>query len=185
MARKPSDKPRSGENSGVGAIDLDEEQQQVLFFQHKSAFETMLSRKKKADADFKNACKLAKSELGEHAVDQIKVAIALEQNEDGELALKNEIESKLRVARWVGASVGTQFEMFNGPDRTPAADRAYDEGRRAGMKGDAARPPHSPETEQYRRWMEGHADGNAALARKGFKPTAPEEPGESLGPTSH
>ena len=146
--------------------ELTEEQKQALFFQHRRSYDAALATKKKADAEFKNVCKLAKSELGKNAVRDIKVAIALD-DENGDEALRDEISAKLRVARWVGSSVGTQFEMF-GNDDTPAAERAYAEGKRVGMKGEPAKPPHHPSTEQYREWMRGHGDGNAVLAQ-GFK----------------
>ncbi len=150
---------------------LNDEQQQALFFDHKKAYEKALAVKKEADAKLKNACKLAKSELGDQAVAMIKATIEFETDE-GEAAVRAKLEATLRAARWMGAAIGSQFEMFEGPDRTPAADRAFEEGKRAGMKGEPARPPYAPELEQYRRWMEGHGVGNEALARKGFKATA-------------
>ena len=149
---------------------LDDDQRQILFDQHVTNYKNRLAAKKKSDADLKNACKLAKAELGKTAVMEIKLAIEFE-TEEGEGAIKDRLEATLRIARWVGSWIGTQAEMFgDGVDRTPAADRAYDEGKRAGRKGEPAKPPHSPETEQYRRWLDGHADGNEALAKSGLKP---------------
>lgn len=156
----------------------DDAQMQALFFQHKKTFEARLAAKKKADADFKNACKLAKSELGKSAIDDIKTAIKMDA-EGGEAAVIEDIQAKLRVARWVGAAFGHQFEMFDGPDRTPAVDRAYDAGRRAGLAGEPARPPHDPSTEQYGKWMEGHHVGNEQLARATFKPLEPKGDAEA------
>jgi len=175
--RRKADKTDAGP-APAGHNEFTDEELQALFFQHKSLFETRLAAKKKADADFKNACKLIKSEGGKTQVADIKTAIRLDTDE-GEADVKSELENTLRVARWMGASIGSQFEMFD-EDRTPAVDRAFDEGKRAGMKGEPRKPPHDPSTPQYATWMEGYGVGNEALATKGFKApaTAPEAEGE-------
>lgn len=141
--------------------ELTEDEKRALLFQHKGLYEKALAEKKAADAKLKNVCKLAKSELGKGAVDDIKDAIALDQPE-GEAAHRAEIERKLRIARWMGASVGTQFSFAE--DMTPATDRAYEDGKRAGLKGEAARPPHDPSVPQYGKWMEGWHAGQGVLA---------------------
>jgi hypothetical protein len=164
MARRKGEsaKPTSGE--AKSAEKLNDEQLQALFFQHKQKYENSLALKKKADADFKNACKLIKAEGT--SIDDIQAAIEMD-TEEGEARIKAGIQSKIRVARWMGASIGTQFEIFE--DRTPAADRAYDEGKRAGMKAEARKPPYDPSTEQSRKWFEGYDAGQAVNAA-GIKP---------------
>ena len=150
---------------------LTDEQQQALFEQHKKKYEHFLGLKKKADADFKNACKLAKSELGDYAVDSIKDAIELE-TEEGEARFKARMERQVRVARWLGLAVGTQAELF-GADRTPGDDRAFGEGKRAGMAGQERRPPYDAATSQSRKWMEGYDAGqevNRSLMKDAIKP---------------
>jgi len=140
---------------------LTEDEQRALLFQHKGAYEKALADKKAADARLKNVCKIAKAELGKGAVADIKDAIALEQPE-GEAAHRAEIERQLRIARWMGASVRTQFSFSE--DMTPSVDRAYEEGKRAGLKGDPASPPHDPSVPQYGKWMEGWHAGQGVLA---------------------
>jgi ribosome modulation factor len=149
-----------GHNANGG---LSDEQRQALFFQHKKSYESGLATKKKADADFKNVCKRAKSELGKHAVDEIKLAIGLEED-DGDTALQARIERELRVARYMGSSVGTQFEMFgDGVDRQPAVDRARDEGKRAGMQGQSKKAPYDHTLPQHDAWCEGWDTGQKAI----------------------
>lgn len=150
---------------------LTDEQRQSLFFQHKQKYEHMLGLKKKADADFKNACKLAKSEVGDDAVERIKYAIELE-TEEGENRLKERILRQAEVARWMGLPIGAQGALF-GEDRTPADDRARDEGKRAGMEGKERRSPYDPATSQARAWMEGYDAGqdvNRSLMKDAIKP---------------
>ena len=50
-------------------------------------------------------------------------------------------------------------------EREPAEDKAFAAGKRAGMAGETAKPPHDPSVPQYARWMEGHAEGQAIVAK--------------------
>lgn len=160
---------------GPGHNALTDDKLQALTFQHKRKFEAALASKKKADADFKNACKLAKAECGDDAVDLIKDLIALEDAE-GEATLKTRIERQLRAARWMGLAIGAQPDLF-GEDRTPSEDRAFAEGRRHGIAGEPCRPPHDPSTVQYRRYNDGFYEGQSVLAAS-MKPKA-DDAGEA------
>jgi hypothetical protein len=176
MAKKPREpkKPKKGADTSSPRTteQLSEDQQQQLFFQHKQSYEQKLAAKKAADAAFKNACKIAKAELGKRAVDRIKLAIAL-GTEEGDADLRARIEGDLQVARWMGSSVGTQFEMFDA-DRTPAVDRAFEDGKRARFNNEPRKPPHAPSTPQYTRWMEGYDSGQETISA-GFKSTEKPE----------
>lgn len=168
MGRKKTEKTGEPKRT-IG--DLDDDQLYALTCQHRKKYEAALAAKKKADADFKNCCKLAKSECGTDAIDDIKDLIALD-SDNGEEKMKGQVERMLRAMRWSGLQVGTQPGLFDEDDRTPAADKAFDEGKRAGLAGQTAKPPYAPELEQYRRWMDGHGEGQSTLA-KGFK--APDD----------
>lgn len=111
----------------------------------------------------------AKAACGKNAIRGFRTAEAL-KDEKGEERLKERIEEQLRIARWLGVPIGMQTDLFPDVDRTPIGDRAYADGKMHGLAGDPAKPPHDPSTEAYHRWMIGHADGNEALARSGFKP---------------
>lgn len=150
---------------------LTEDQQRAIFFNHKTLYERDLAKKKEADAAFRNTCKLIKSEGT--AISDIKDAITLDDRE-GEIAIRAQIERRLQVARWVGADFGHQFSLL---PETPAVDRAFEEGKIAGLKGTPKKPPHDPSVPQYKRWMEGYDQGQAVLAKKFEpKPVAPPKP---------
>lgn len=176
MARKKKSQEQQPAAQAKTAEQLSDTDLQALFFQHKTAIAQKLAAKKAADAAFKNACKLAKAELGKNAVEDIKLATELESDE-GEALLKDRIERQLRVARWMGAAVGSQFEMFDGEDRTPTAERARAAGKRAGLSGELRKPPHDPSTEQYREWMAGYDEGQEALVRQTIKAPAETKDG--------
>src|SRR5207245_2956036 len=94
----------------------------------------------------------------------IKTAVSLEA-QDGEAELKADIEAQLRVARWMGAPVGTQFSFLD--EGMPAGGMAYDEGKRAGLRADdRSSVPHPAGTPQYDRWFDGYDAGQAVNLSK-------------------
>lgn len=158
-----SDRTATADHNAAKPAAMTDEQAQALFFNHKKTYAKALDEKKQTDAKFKNVCKVIKAEGSK--LDDILLAIALESDE-GDATLKAKIEAQLRVARWMGSAVGTQFDMFE--DRTPSVDKAFEDGKRAGLRGDDAKPPHAAASEQGQKWMHGWHNGQAILA-KGFK----------------
>src|SRR6266404_5655377 len=102
MAKRGRPKKTHGDGEASQTIEnISEDQLQALFFQSKRDYEKNLATKKKADADFKNCCKRIKAELGKRGVTEIKLAVTL-ADENGEAEAKADIESTLRVMRWMG-----------------------------------------------------------------------------------
>jgi hypothetical protein len=164
MARKkggPKPAPAALEN-------FDDDQLQALFFQSKKDYEKHLATKKKADADFKNCCRRIKAELGKRGVTEIKLAVAL-GDENGEAEAKADIESTIRVMRWMGVPIGTQADLFPDNDPTTITEHAFAEGRRHGLAGESRGNPHHHTTEAARSYEAGFAEGQGVLAA-GFKP---------------
>lgn len=148
---------------------LSDAQREQLFHHHSKTYAKTLAAKKTADANFKNVCKLAKSEMGADAVFRIKLGAMLESQE-GEEEKKDELAATIEVAAWVGSSIGTQLRMFDDADGVPLGMRAYDDGRRTGLKGNPAKPPSQFSSgEPMQQWLHGHSDGNGELASKSFK----------------
>lgn len=182
MGRKKRDEtddeapPAAGHN----LEQLTDDQRHALTAQYRTKYEAALKAKKDADVTFKNVCKKAHAELGDTAVDDIKDMIA-GSTPEGEKALLARLiaqeERQARIARWLGLAPGAQPSMFE-QDRTPAVDRAFAEGKRVGLAGGNCAPPHSPDTEQHGRWMEGFHEGQAVLS-KGFKPLSAADQGEA------
>lgn len=149
---------------GPGHNGLTDREEQALFFHHKRRVNNMLALKKKADADFRNACKMAKAELGESAADDIKISTAMD-DEGGEAVVMAEITRKLRIMRWMGRLPGQQGELFT--DAAKAAAEAVDPFERgiiAGMNGvssaDCPYPVASPEGQK---WLDGIGEGQKAM----------------------
>lgn len=166
MAKKPK-KDGAAEAAPKTVENISDDQLQALFFQGKRDYERALAAKKKSDADFKNCCKRIRAEIGKRGVDEIKLAILL-GDENGEAEAKADIESALRVMRWLNVAMGFQGSLFDEPDRRPIGERSYAEGRRQGLAGEKQDNPHHQTTEAYREHIRGYADGQEALATKGF-----------------
>jgi hypothetical protein len=177
MARRKKDQVSAPEQT---IQEMDDDQLFQLFDGHKDKYKLALAAKKKADAGLKNTAKIAKADLGKafgktiNVVELIKRAIELE-TEEGRESIDEEISAIMRIARWAGAPIGTQFEL----EMPAEADRFYEEGRRAGLRGATAKPPSqlAPGSDQYNDWMRGHGDGQAAIV-KGFKAPQKAEDGE-------
>jgi hypothetical protein len=118
---------------------------------------TPLAAKKKADADFKNAAKLIKAEGGKNQVSKIKIAIRLETDE-GEAEVRAELQGTMQVARWVGASIDTQFEMF----ADAGGSRLFEEGKRSAMRGEACKAPTDATADGQQEFIKGWHAGNEA-----------------------
>jgi hypothetical protein len=72
----------------------------------------------------------------------------------------------MQAARWVGSGIGAQLDLFVQPNRTPAAERAYDEGKQASMENKPRKPPYDPSTTQFRSWMKGFNEHQGTLISK-------------------
>lgn len=155
------------------AENISDDQLQALFFQSKRDYEKMLGIKKKADADFKTCCKRIKAEIGKRGVDEIKLAILL-GDEEGEADAKGDIESTLRVMRWMGVALGTQADLFPDIDPTPITDRAFADGRRHALAGESRDNPHHLTTEASRSYEAGYDKGQGEKITAGIKPLEPE-----------
>lgn len=171
MARKKKDTTTNGAeaaSTGPGPADakpghnaMTPEQRQALMFRAKRRYQDYLGRKKDADANFKNECKLIRADLGNEAIDEIKAMILLETPE-GEAKVRAQMELAMRAARYMASPLGSQFEMF--PDRQPAEDRAFAEGKRDAMDGKPMKSPYDPAMPQNDAYAEGFSAGTKALA---------------------
>jgi ribosome modulation factor len=176
MAKKPNltvvGGPRAADaKPGHNSSGLTDDQVQALTRQHSEKRAHLLELEKTAKANRMNFDKVIKSDLGAKGLADIKLLAELE-TEEGETKFKEEMERQARVARWAGLHVGMQGSLFD-EDRRPIADRAYEEGKRAGLAGKDAKPPHAPGTEAHNEWMRGWHDGQAVLAA-GFKKKEPQ-----------
>jgi len=163
MAKRGRPRKTRDDSAPQTIENISDDQLQALFFQSKKDYEKNLAIKKKADADFKNCCKRIKAELGKRGVTEIKLAVTL-GDENGEAEAKADIESTIRVMRWMGVPIGTQADLFPDNDPTPLTERAYAEGRRHGLAGEPRSNPHHHTTEAARSYEAGFAEGQDVLA---------------------
>lgn len=149
--------------------ELSDEDRQALFFDHLRKARPLFEAKKEAARDLKQAKELAEGE-GVSWKD-IEAAIKAD-TEEGRAKLIADVQRQQRLAQWLGLPVGASPDLFDDAANGDQAKRAAAEGKRAGMNGDPCKPPaqYAPGSEAYNAWCSGHADGNAALARRTIKP---------------
>jgi len=156
---KDGDAPQAGHNS-----DLSEAEKQALFLKGLTDLETLIEEKNEVMADLRNQRKRIIS-YGFEAW-QINYALNLRKQENDEAIEHRRQEA--RIARFLSHPIGTQPDMLDDVDRTPAVDRAFQNGKVAGAEGKTAQSPHSPGTEQDQSWLKGWHEAQADLA-SGFK----------------
>ena len=139
---------------------------------------------KEAKADYdsekstlRDLYKKVKAEIGAEGLERVKMLANLEiGGETAAEALRAEIQNMTWVAQWANAFEGKQLELM--PDLRPIADRAFEDGKKAGLAGDSFNPRYGQGTEAYHRFQEGWQAGQDILA-KGIKPL--EQPPAPLG----
>ena len=167
-----SDKKKGDTPSPVTIEGLSDDQAYSLTEQHRQRYERLMVAKKAANKAVLDFGKIIKADLGDVGLADIKTLIDLSTPE-GEAKVKAEMDRQARVMRWMNIQIGTQESLF-GEDRTPAVDKAKAEGKRQGLAGETMNNPHHHTTEAHRAHNEGHAEGQAILA-KGFKQTADKD----------
>lgn len=173
VKKPPAEKPAKAAKAAPKIFNNDDPEAKALFLQHLPKVKDLRAKVAKATADLRNSYKSAKAQGGFEKVD-FDYAIEVETAE-AEAKARAKIARRLTIARYMGSDLGAQLDMFLEPDRTPAADRAYNEGQTASMKGESARPDYAPETEQYRQWMAGYNDDQETRIKKGIKPLSEGE----------
>jgi hypothetical protein len=172
-------RPRKARGDGAAPAqtieNISDDQLQALFFQSKRDYEKFLATKKKSDADFKNCCKRIKAELGKRGVAEIKLAVTL-GDENGEAEAKADIESTIRVMRWMGVPIGTQADLFPDNDPTTITERAFADGKRHALAGDRRSNPHHHTTEAARSYEAGYDKGQEGMIKGGIKPPPDDAP---------
>lgn len=177
MARTKGSKNKAKESNGGGEEPkvghnnppLSDAERQALHFRHVKEYERELAAKKTADANLKNTAKRIKSEGGSVRVVKLTIELA---TPEGEAAFRARMAEEAEVAAWNG--VGIQVDLF-ADERQPAEDCAFEEGRRAGMKGEPNKPPYDTSVPQHQKWLAGYGEGNAVLSSEGIKRLTPIE----------
>ena len=165
----PGAMPGIGDNSGDKPT-LTDDQRRELFLHHRTKWNTWRAKRAVVD-DLADEVK-ADLKADGFTLKQMKIADQL-ADIVGEAKVKSEVSDRLQVALWIGHPLGAQLDLFAQPDRTPSVERAFENGKTAGMEGQPRKPPHSPETPQYEQWMTVFYEGQKLLIEGGIKRAEP------------
>lgn len=152
----------------------DDWEEKALFLNHLPIIKSLRAALNTATANLRNGYKRAKAEGGFKKID-FDVAIAMETAEK-EAKEKAKIARALQIAKYMGSALGNQLDMFlePEPDRTPLADRAFEEGESDAMQNIPARPSYDPSTEAYRRYLDGFHSVSERRIKEGMGTLHPE-----------
>lgn len=157
---KPKDESQAPAAMGHNALSIDD--QKILLSQHCTALEDLNEKKNKIVSAIRTERKSAKaSGFSKLEIDwALKLRASQDHEED-----RRDFERLQFIALCVNHPIGTQPDMFAVADEATALiAKAKNDGRQAGLEGDTAKSPHHPGSPQDQAWLEGHHEGQAALA---------------------
>lgn len=176
MSKKPTSNkpkktkaPKADRAVGVGHNQLSNDQRAALLMQACSQVEKKQEAIAALTADIRNIRKTAKADGISPA--ELNYALHLRKADPDEAVAL--FRQQVQIAQWLAHPIGKQASLFDA-DRTPLEDRAFDEGKAAGLAGESAKPPYDAVPGQ--KWMDGWHSGQAVLL-KGIRTVAEEEPG--------
>lgn len=154
---------------------LTEEEKRALFIKGVQELEGLFEKKNDAVSNVRNQRKRIVS----YGFEPFEIDYALKLRRDEDDGMMDRRRKEARVARFLNHPIGTQTDIFDELDRTPAADKAYQDGKIAGAAGESAKSPFAPGLPQDQSWLKGWGDGQADLS-SGFKKleTAAENVGD-------
>ena len=166
MGSKPKNQAPAGDEARKNS-DLTDDEQRALFLQYVGEIDRTQKRKKELVNPLDAAIKLARKKAKADGFTQAMLDAALRQRNMEPEQVQAEIQMSMKVARWTGKAPGYQPDMFDDlVDRTPVNDRAYEQGKEAGMAGDDFKCPdrYAPGSDTGQAWMRGWKDGQQVLA---------------------
>ena len=86
----------------------------------------------------------------------VEFASSLEDKDVGQVIA--DFENKIRIAKLFGHQLGRQMSLLD-QDRTPQEDRAYEEGKAAGMLRKSSTNPYQAGSAEFQNWQKGMNDG--------------------------
>jgi ribosomal protein L17 len=191
-AAKPSStpkKPRAGSGGnprakpGTNLKDLSEDEVRHLFLKNRTEYVSAKAKEAAAKKVVDDIVTQAKSDGFTKKELDLSIDLADLKKEKKVIA---DVETRLRVARWIGHKMGAQMDLFAEPDRTPAVDRAFEEGKTAGLGASPRKSPYAQGLPQNEKWFEGFDAGqavNASHVGRGPKDPPPGNDGTETQPS--
>ncbi len=164
--RSEPSKPKGAPPTKGAVREITDDDLRALAANQRPKYEKALAAKKAADKALQDIGKLIKSDLGDNGLAIIKAMIELDTPE-GEAKVKARVSAQATAMAWSSHQLGTQILLALGePDRTPAVDRAFDEGKSDSMWNKPRKPSYDPSTPQYASYMAGYDKDQERLAGK-------------------
>lgn len=153
-----TEEPTAGVGHNGAATELTDEQRRALFFYHLGRVKNKKAEAESVNGELRNTYKVAKADG--YTKKEIDFAIRLEKADEHELM--EERRRQHEIATWMQHPVGVQLSLLDEPNRTPASERAEEEGFAAGSAGESCEPPFDSH-EPRQAWISGWHRGQKAI----------------------
>lgn len=145
-------------NAGHNSGDLTAGESRALMFHHFNAVEAQKTIVKEAQDALKKLRKTAKADgIVMADLDYMSRCAALDDPE----IVPAEILRRAEIASWFALAVNFQPDMFE--DRTPIEDRAFEEGKAAGLQGKNPDAPYDAASKTGQGWLQGWHEGQRIM----------------------
>lgn len=151
--------PSVGHNSST--VEMTEDHERALLYDWAGKIISHRSKMAALKGEIANFYKGAKAEIGIDSK-EINDAIEMMSDEDGS-KFKEKMERRLKIARLVNHPIGTQFNLFQEPDRRPGEEKAEADGYEAGLRAASRVPPGDPVGPIAQAWLSGYERGQDVL----------------------
>jgi ribosome modulation factor len=164
MARA-SNAAAANETAGVGHNQPNAQETEVLFFVNRRSYLAALEAQKLANKAMKDVGKTIKADLGVNGLTMIK-AYEKAQSPEGKAEIQARQEAERQAMGFAGIPINTQLDLLE--DRMPLVERAFRDGREAGLRGDTLASPYNEGSAEGQEWIRGWHEGQGDLF-KGIK----------------
>jgi hypothetical protein len=179
MARPKKDKADAPAETR-GRNELTEAQKYSLTNQWAQDYIKLVAAKNSADQAIRGFGARAKAELGPHGLGMQDIkGLVQASTPEGMKVIKAEMERQARIMTWLNEPIGTHGQLFPDSDLRPITERAFAEGKRAGLAGETLRNPHHVTTPAHQSYSDGHHEGQSILSA-GFGKLNPSAAADSL-----
>ena len=151
------------------------------FHQHRNLWNQIQAKKKAILNQEKEMVAAAKADG--YQKQEFIIADMLAANPKKEAKVVAAVETRIRVARWMGHGMGNQYDLFADAPKQSPMDAAFADGKQSGVEGKSAEVPGQfSSADLSNAWMEGWHAGQAHV-HKGFKPIDDDKPAAGWGET--
>jgi ribosome modulation factor len=144
---------------GHNSQGLTEAEREALLFHHLRHIKTAKEELEEARSEYNRLRKLAKADG--FKLRNVDFAMKCWEAED-EQTIADDLREQAQIAMWFNLPLNFQGNLFDA-DRTPADERAFADGKRAGLQGKSCEAPRDLSQQNSQKWIAGWHEGQRMM----------------------